>query len=135
MKLNFFLFLVSQTQLIEAMLRMLWTREAKSKTALEPSSTSKPIDLTSETNPHDNTVKSFKKPRIEGDKRLDWCLAFGWHCGLPAATAFCRWKGYYYANDYAMDAFVHNTKTIGTGVLCKSPFCSGFKYIECSFQN
>ena len=77
----------------------------------------------------------FKEPRIEDDKRLDWCLSYGWYCGLPVATAFCRWKGHYYACDWGIDLFVGNTKLIGTGNPCQTPLCSGFKYIECTNED
>ena len=45
------------------------------------------------------TAELFTELRIEGNNRMDWCVTFGWYYELPAATAFCPWKEYYYADD------------------------------------
>gem|GEM_PF-4669469 len=44
----------------------------------------------------------FNAPRMRG-YRLDWCKHFGRECGAPAATLFCREKGYERAVRWAIE--------------------------------
>ena len=77
--------------------------------------------------------KSFPNPSI-GGYRVDWCREWATACGQPAATAFCRAKGYTQASAFtpANDIGVATpTRVMGTGQICNEAFCDGFSSITC----
>ena len=77
-------------------------------------------------------VREFSRPRIDG-MRLDWCLTWAQNCGRPAASAFCRRRGYDYAEDFAKESGVgdYEPTRLITGATCGESFCTGFAYITC----
>jgi hypothetical protein len=77
---------------------------------------------------------TFTNPMHAGH-RLDWCHTWATDCGEPAATAWCRSKGYAAAMNWTQDVNVDErgfvTKIIGDGQLCTGPFCDSFTSITC----
>lgn len=76
-------------------------------------------------------TKIFVEPMFHGKKRVAWCLTWASNCGFPAAAAFCRWRGYFYAVDWLLDHNIGKTKLIGEDRVCEDWYCDGFKYIQC----
>ncbi len=76
----------------------------------------------------------FCDPAIQG-YRLDWCLHWADQCGEPAATTWCRTKGYERATQWneAVDIGSSSaTYVIGDARVCDLQFCDGFSMIECT---
>jgi hypothetical protein len=74
----------------------------------------------------------FANPVWKG-YRLDACLNWGTDCGMPAADAFCRAKGFTGALDAKLDAEAGyaSTRLIGTDKICTGSGCTGFQQIIC----
>lgn len=78
--------------------------------------------------------KTFVNPKI-GSNRLDWCLNWGSGCGEPAATAWCKSKGYNKSVDSEEDNDIgasSPTRLLSTGAVCDQNYCDGFTFITCS---
>ncbi|MBE9571487.1 MAG: hypothetical protein IMF11_12730 [Proteobacteria bacterium] len=78
-------------------------------------------------------TRTFHYPKYKG-YRLDWCLNWGTECGEPAASAWCRSKGYDRAIKWAIDKDIGKTSptcVFNTGQVCRDEFCDGFLYITC----
>jgi hypothetical protein len=78
--------------------------------------------------------KTFVNPKI-GSNRLDWCLNWGSGCGEPAATAWCKTKGYNKSIDSEEDQNIGDsspTRLLSTGAVCDQPYCDGFTFITCA---
>jgi hypothetical protein len=76
---------------------------------------------------------TFQEP-MQGDMRLDSCVAWAEQCGEPAASAWCRTKGMSRAVEYPQQNVGEKglaTRLIGTNQVCKEKFCSSFVYIVC----
>jgi len=77
---------------------------------------------------------TFEHP-MEHGRRLDGCLFYDTECGVPAADAYCKDRGYGRALEYSlvqsMDA--EETMTIGNHAVCDTRWhgCSAFSYIMC----
>nr|WP_316642334.1 hypothetical protein [uncultured Roseateles sp.] len=81
----------------------------------------------------DKTTMTFQGP-MHGDLRLDACQQWAQNCGEPAATAWCKTKGFVRATDYPQEnvgAAGAATRLIGTNQVCKEKFCASFVYITC----
>ena len=79
------------------------------------------------------TTKTFVSPKI-GANRLDWCLNWGSGCGEPAATAWCKSKGFAKSVDSEEDNDIGGsspTRLLSTGAVCDQPYCDGFTFITC----
>lgn len=79
------------------------------------------------------TALTFQAP-LHGDLRLDACLQWAQNCGEPAATAWCKTKGFSRATDYPQENVGiarAATRLIGTNQVCKEKFCASFVYITC----
>jgi hypothetical protein len=78
--------------------------------------------------------KTFVSPKVGGN-RLDWCLNWGSGCGEPAATAWCKTKGYNKSIDSEEDMDIgasSPTRLLSTGAVCDQAYCDGFTFITCS---
>ena len=78
--------------------------------------------------------KTFVNPKI-GSNRLDWCLNWGSGCGEPAATAWCKSKGYNKSVDSEEDNDIgasSPTRLLSTGAVCDQNYCDGFTFITCA---
>jgi hypothetical protein len=75
--------------------------------------------------------RTFINPTIDGI-RVDRCLTWGTNCGEPAASAFCRKKGFARATDWKWQG---TSKTIipSSGKICVASLfpCGGFTRIVC----
>jgi hypothetical protein len=93
-----------------------------------PGASTKPVDPSPT-----KTALTFQAP-MHGDRRLDACLQLAQNCGEPAATAWCKTKGFSRATDYPQEnvgiARVA-TRLIGTNQVCEENFCASFVYITC----
>ena len=77
-------------------------------------------------------TQAFDKPRWKG-YRLDWCAAKGIGCGKGAADIFCSASGYAKAASFVPDLQVGNpTFMIGSGAICNTVVCAGFRTITCT---
>jgi hypothetical protein len=72
----------------------------------------------------------FRDPKV-GKYSLDFCQQWGKGCGKPAADAFCRYRGYGRSVDFAVRPDRPPTKVIGTGQICKEPFCDRIVLVTC----
>lgn len=81
-------------------------------------------------NPSSSYSRTFYNPRISG-VRLDWCYRWARNCGIPAASAYCRRKGYRRAERYSVAHNIGYTKIISSGQICNRPFCDGFRWVRC----
>jgi hypothetical protein len=78
--------------------------------------------------------KSFDKPRWKG-YRLDWCTSKNTGCGKNAADAFCKANSFKKATSFNPDfgiGVVDPTRMIGSGAICNTVVCTGFKTIVCT---
>ncbi len=78
--------------------------------------------------------KTFVNPKI-GSNRLDFCLNWGNGCGEPAATAWCKAKGFNKSVDSEIDNDIGSaspTRLLATGAVCDQPYCDGFTFITCA---
>jgi len=79
-------------------------------------------------------IKTFRYPKHKGC-RLDWCLNWAMGCSEPAASAWCRSKGYDRAIKWAIDKDIGKTLptcVFNTGQVCRDAYCDGFLYITCT---
>ncbi|UCH96285.1 MAG: hypothetical protein JSV88_05365 [Candidatus Aminicenantes bacterium] len=79
---------------------------------------------------------SFKDPMYQG-YRLDFCLEWGSKCGEPAASAWCKMKGYDRANNWKKATNIGSispTKVFQTGQICNQASCDGFSFIVCDLR-
>ena len=77
--------------------------------------------------------ETFQKP-MHGNLRLDVCQQFGRNCGEPAATAWCKTRGFTRAKDFETEkvgAAGIKTRLIGTDQVCQGSFCTSFTHITC----
>jgi hypothetical protein len=91
----------------------------------------------SDTKPTDptptKTTLTFQAP-MQGELRLDACQQWAQNCGEPAASAWCRTKGFTRATDFPQENVGNagvTTRLIGTNQVCKEKFCASFVYITC----
>ncbi len=81
------------------------------------------------------SVRTFQTPKIN-NVRLDWCKHWGRQCGGPAATLYCKEKGYDRAKSWQIDPNVgardQATVVFGDGRICRAPNCSSFRSITCT---
>lgn len=70
------------------------------------------------------TPKYYKLP-------LNYCMQDGQTCGLPVATAYCRWMGYEKADHVVAAYNLGLTRYYISQMRCKHWQCSGFKTIRC----
>lgn len=78
-------------------------------------------------------TRTFNNPRI-GGLLLDWCRRWGRECGGPAATAYCRRRGYRFAVSWRQAVDVGrwtSTRIISSGRVCSANFCDSFQWIRC----
>ena len=73
--------------------------------------------------------KVFVNPTINGI-RVDRCLRFASECNEPAATEWCRSKGFAHATEWKWD-YVPETVGQSDGHRCNDPACGGFSKISC----
>jgi hypothetical protein len=71
----------------------------------------------------------YTNPTIQG-KRVDRCLTYGVNCDEPAATAWCRSKGFSRATSWALEV-VSPTYIQESGQTCDGFVCRGFTQIVC----
>ncbi len=67
--------------------------------------------------------------------RLNYCLADEQGCGEPAATAWCKDRGFARATRWAQEdniGALYPTVFIGSGSICDKFLCDGFEEITCS---
>ncbi len=79
------------------------------------------------------TTQTFQAP-MHGDFRLDACEQWAQNCGEPAASAWCRGKGFARAIDFPYENVGSagvTTRLIGTNQVCKEKICASFVYITC----
>lgn len=79
------------------------------------------------------TQRRFVAPKIAGT-RLDWCREWGTNCGEPAATAFCRQRGFNRSVSHVMARDIGAstpTRVISSGQICNQAFCDGFAEVVC----
>lgn len=79
-------------------------------------------------------TRRFEDPSVRG-YRLDFCKHWGRDCGEPAATLWCRERGFERATRFAVEQDIGaRTPTVvfGDGRLCSEASCDGFAYIECA---
>ncbi len=73
------------------------------------------------------------KPTYRG-RRVDWCKRWARECGGPAATAFCRRRGFGLAAAWAKDENIgatNPTVVIEDNAVCNRQSCDGFRFITC----
>jgi len=66
--------------------------------------------------------------------RLDWCLNWSAQCGEPAASTWCRARGYVRASAFEIAPNIGEqspTKVFRSGQICNERFCDGFSFIVC----
>lgn len=76
---------------------------------------------------------TFQSP-MHGVLRLDACKNWAQNCGEPAATAWCKMKGFSRATEYPQENVGNaglSTQLIGTNEVCNEKFCASFVYITC----
>jgi hypothetical protein len=79
--------------------------------------------------------KTFELPTINGT-RVDWCLKWngglGAECGEPAATAFCKSKGFSRGSNWSQEQ-IPTVYLIGEKRTYTCPFvgCSAFVRVTC----
>ncbi|MFO1133335.1 MAG: hypothetical protein U1E16_15160 [Hyphomicrobiales bacterium] len=76
---------------------------------------------------------TFANPK-QGGNRLDWCLSWSTGCGAPAATAWCKAKGFGSASSFTIAENIgasSPTRLLATGAVCDQGFCDGFAQITC----
>lgn len=71
----------------------------------------------------------FHNPTLRG-MRLDRCLTWATNCGDPAASLFCRYRGYSRAVDWKSE-YISPTLVPGDGQICNGDGCSSFTEISC----
>jgi hypothetical protein len=79
------------------------------------------------------TTQTFPAP-MQGDFRLDACEQWAQKCGEPAASAWCRAKGFARAVDFPEENVGKAgvpTRLIGTNQVCRESICTSFVYITC----
>ncbi len=84
--------------------------------------------------PAQSAQKTFVNPKL-GASRLDYCLEWGASCGEPAATAWCKTKGYQKSVDAEEDHDIGATtptRLLGSGAVCDQSYCDGFTFITCA---
>ena len=77
--------------------------------------------------------KVFSKPKI-GGLALDQCKTWAKHCGRPAATAFCKLKGYKRgAEKYRVLKTSGKTRIIGSAQICDGRYgrCDKITNLTC----
>lgn len=73
----------------------------------------------------------YSNPQVKG-YALDLCQQWGRHCGKPAASAYCRSKGYKRATKFGVRRDTPPTRVIGSGDICKSPSCDRILWVKCA---
>lgn len=76
------------------------------------------------------TAKTFDNPQVNG-YGLDYCREWGKNCGLPAATAFCKSKGYEKAVSFKVVENNQKTRVINGGQVCDAPSCDRISRVTC----
>ncbi len=75
-------------------------------------------------------LKKINNPKVAG-YALDLCKVWGTQCGLPAATAYCKSKGYLSAKSYKVRKDSPPTKIIKGGGLCVENYCDRISQVTC----
>lgn len=78
-------------------------------------------------------AQTFQSP-MHGDLRLDACLTWAQNCGEPAATAWCKSRGFTRATAYPTENVGGagiDTRLIGSNQVCKAQFCASFSHVTC----
>lgn len=78
-------------------------------------------------------TRTVEKPMFNGN-RLGWCANWGADCGEPAAQAWCIAQGFAGTANFVKAPKIGDkfpTRLIGTGAICDSAECDGFKEITC----
>jgi hypothetical protein len=84
-----------------------------------------------QTDPADTNVVRIDTPMVDG-VLLDWCRVVGEKCGQPAADAFCKAGGHRRSVRFVQWVNPNKpTRIISNGVVCDSPECDSFRWIEC----
>ncbi len=73
---------------------------------------------------------TFNNPQVEG-YGLDYCREWASNCGLPAAHAFCRSKGFSKASTYRYTTDNQKTRVIHGGQVCDAPYCDRITQVVC----
>lgn len=73
---------------------------------------------------------TINNPKIQG-YALDLCEVWGARCGLPAATAYCKTKGYVSAISFKTKNNTPPTKVIKGGGICVESYCDRISQIKC----
>ncbi len=81
--------------------------------------------------PQYSSRQSFAAPVFSNGMRVDNCLHWGRECGEPAATSWCRWKGFKRSFDHEFESGIPPTFILGDEVVCDKPFCTGFRSVVC----
>lgn len=72
----------------------------------------------------------INNPKV-GGYALDLCKQWGVQCGLPAAAAYCKSKGYLSAASYKVRKNTPPTKVIRGGGLCVENYCDRISQVTC----
>lgn len=75
-------------------------------------------------------ITTINNPKIQG-YALDLCEVWGARCGLPAATAYCKTKGYVSAVSFKVKNNTPPTKVIKGGGICVENYCDRISQIQC----
>lgn len=73
--------------------------------------------------------RTFHGPAFRGFP-VDFCLYWSRACGMPAASRYCRGRGYQGAVSFVKRS-ASPTKVQGTGQVCDGPNCASFQSITC----
>jgi hypothetical protein len=76
-----------------------------------------------------NTI-TINNPKIQ-NYALDFCEVWGARCGLPAATAYCKSKGYVSAVSFKVKKNTPPTKVIKGGGICVEGYCDRISQVKC----
>lgn len=79
---------------------------------------------------HTHYRRSFWNP-IYYQFPLNYCLSDNQTCGLPVATAYCKWMGYDKADHILINYNVGQSRYFISKLYCKNWRCNGFKTIQC----
>jgi hypothetical protein len=73
----------------------------------------------------------FDAPKTERGEKIDVCLHWARECGEPAATFWCRSKGFRTSFDYKVAGNVPPTFVQGDNRICDIPVCAALTSITC----
>ncbi len=78
---------------------------------------------------HAQQPQVFYNPTLQG-MRIDRCLTWATNCDEPAASVFCRYRGYSHAIHWAWE-YTSPTIVQGDGQVCNANVCGAFTEITC----